>query len=602
MIIPFVILSEEQSDSDLSSFYSDEDSDQRSFQFSEGTGSEDNKRGSDKKGSEEVSTDEGDDVIVESATEIFSGLDLVNFMGQHHLIPAIRLAFLWLIGSKILIHEAGEASTILWLRLTKIFNMLPTGSQFTHDKFLPNTRVSMALRKVLKSQNIDANESYSSDWKKKPMFEDRLARGIDVFENHQSKLEWNVEEDEFEDDSDDDLELGILRILQLNDFCDWLAKVPQSRIAFKEMAIDRSYSEKGKVRVVYLKPSCKDDNPPVGSAYVSEENSDLDQQSDSEQGIDENDTAKEAKTLKNKQTMMQNMAQLWLQQEVKDLEKGSRVSHRTYVIVDHWALISHLKLVKDVMDSRRYVVIIPSTTIQQLDDMKRRNNEAREASRWLERQFQKGNRWLRPQKINEKKLVDRLAYPKRKQREDWYLIKIVECCNHFINMSVVGNEDNPEASRNVKMDVTWITSGDSGIIDGFKTDFEAPPTSRETKDNVPYDNVDESSNIGSIYSFLKTTAGESLQFENITKFVLDNNITRPKMSGNARGSNSHGHDKSPRERNRGFSNRSREQKMGSETDEVNVNDNKPGRRRMRHRRYRVRKSSHTSNTDKKEKL
>ena len=85
------------------------------------------------------------------------------------------------------------------------------------------------------------------------------------------------------------------------------------------------------------------------------------------QDIDENEDKEEI--LNNKQTMMQNMAQLWLQQEVKDLEKGSRVSHRTYVIVDHWALVSHLNLVKDVVDSRRYVVIIPSTTIQQLDDM-----------------------------------------------------------------------------------------------------------------------------------------------------------------------------------------------------------------------------------------
>ena len=591
-----------ESDSDLSSFYSDEDSNEREF-LSSNDASDDNKRDSDSKVSDEDSTDEGDDVIVESATEIFSGLDLVRFMGQHHLIPAIRLAFLWLMGSKTLIHEAGEASSILWFRLTKLFNMLPVGSHFIHEKFLPNSRITAVLQKLLLSENTASKVSTSFDWKKRPMLEDRLSRGVDVFENHQSKLEWNVQDEDFEDSIDnDDVELGILRILQFNEFCDWLADEPQSRIAIKEKSIDESNSESGKARIVYLKAKSSYDNLPVqdNANLGNDANVDSDKHGDGEKENEEDDITKEEKSLKNKQAMMQNMAQLWLQQEVRDLEKGSRVTHRTYVIVDHWALISHLNLVKDVVDSRRYVVIIPSTTIQQLDDMKRRNNEAREASRWLERQFQRGNRWLRPQKANEKKLVDRLAYPKRKQRDDWYLIKIVECCNHFINMSVAGNEENTKPSRDVKMDVTWITSCDSGIIEGFQTDFEVPPPSNDPKDDIPCDNADESSSAGSIFAFLKTTAGENLQFENITKFVADNNITRPKMSRNPRGSSSHGHDKSPRERNRHLaSNRSSERKKGSESDEGSAGENQSRRRRMRHRRYRTRKSSHVSNSDKK---
>ena len=181
-----------ESDSDLSSFYSDEDSNEREF-LSSNDASDDNKRDSDSKMSDEDSTDEGDDVIVESATEIFSGLDLVKFMGQHHLIPAIRLAFLWLMGSKTLIHEAGEASSILWFRLTKLFNMLPVGSHFIHEKFLPNSRITAVLQKLLLSENTASKVSTSFDWKKRPMLEDRLSRGVDVFETHQSKLEWNVQ-------------------------------------------------------------------------------------------------------------------------------------------------------------------------------------------------------------------------------------------------------------------------------------------------------------------------------------------------------------------------------------------------------------------------
>ena len=129
------------------------------------------------------------------------------------------------------------------------------------------------------------------------------------------------------------------------------------------------------------------------------------------------------------------------------------------------------------------VVIIPSATIQQLDDMKRRNNDARVASRWLERQFEKGNRWLRPQKGNEKKLVDRLAYPKRKQRDDWYLIKIVECCNHFINMRSNNIIDEAGASKNIKMNVTWITSSESKIIDSLQKCSEIASSHEKSTDN-----------------------------------------------------------------------------------------------------------------------
>ena len=83
----------------MSSFYSDEDRDERCSESFDGSHDDDGS-GRDQKFSEEMSTDEGDDVIVESATEIFSGLDLVRFMAQHHLIPAIRLAFLWLMESE----------------------------------------------------------------------------------------------------------------------------------------------------------------------------------------------------------------------------------------------------------------------------------------------------------------------------------------------------------------------------------------------------------------------------------------------------------------------------------------------------------------------
>ena len=187
-------------------------------------------------------SDEGDDVVVESATEIFSGFDLVKFMSQHHLVPAIRLAFLWLIDSENLVREAGESSSILWFRLTKLFNMLPVGQDFAHEKFMPNSQITIILGQIFKTDDtINDNKQLNTipTWKKRPMPEDWITKGIDTFKEHQNGLEWDVEQDLVsEHKNKDEIQQGLLRIFQFNDFCDWLTTIPQTRMAIKEKALE----------------------------------------------------------------------------------------------------------------------------------------------------------------------------------------------------------------------------------------------------------------------------------------------------------------------------------------------------------------------------
>ena len=466
--------------------------------------------------SEEESTDEGDDVIIESATEIFSGLDLVKLMGQHHLIPAIRLAFLWLMDSKDLVREAGESSSILWFRLSRLFNILPVGPDFTHEKFVSNNQITMTLKQFFSNDNIsDEKLQPNPTWKTHPMPEDWLTKGIEIFDQHQRGLEWDASEDLLAESQDtcDEVKHGLLRILQLNYFCDWLTSVPQTRMGIRESSATNLDTEKKHGRIVYMKASVENDsfnieNPKIQPDAHTSANESIATDVKIENEVDET---------KNKAAMMQNMAQLWLQQEVKDLEMGSRVSDRTYLVMDHWALISNLNLVKDIVDSRRFIVIIPTATIQQLDDMKRQNNDARVAIKWLEQQFQKGNRWLRPQKAQEKKLVDRLAYPKRKQREDWYFIKIVECCNYFINMRSL-NASGTENTSNIKVNVSWLTSAESEILKNLETYMKNISLESNVMNNEGNEEEDPK-NKNQIFSFLKSTTGES-EYKTLNKMII----------------------------------------------------------------------------------
>lgn len=110
------------------------------------------------------------------------------------------------------------------------------------------------------------------------------------------------------------------------------------------------------------------------------------------------------------------MAHLWLKQEVHELECGGGESGRTsgggrrgetsaaatggtlrgfahyspYIVVDHLALSRHLGLVKEVVASRKFAVIVPVAVIHALDEMKKGDAGARNAIRWLEKQFQDG--------------------------------------------------------------------------------------------------------------------------------------------------------------------------------------------------------------------
>lgn len=99
--------------------------------------------------------------------------------------------------------------------------------------------------------------------------------------------------------------------------------------------------------------------------------------------------------------------------------------------------------------------------VSALDDLKREQSEARDAIRWLESQFHRGNRFFRAQRPQEKAPIPFIKYPKKKDKEMSTYIQIIECC-HFLaqqqkgasnlitlligNQNVLSNGENKEFS------------------------------------------------------------------------------------------------------------------------------------------------------------
>lgn len=66
-----------------------------------------------------------------------------------------------------------------------------------------------------------------------------------------------------------------------------------------------------------------------------------------------------------------------------------------------------------------------------MDDLKKEKIEARDAIRWLEYQFHQGNRFFRAQRPHERAPLPFIKYPKKKDKQAFIYIQIIECCHYL---------------------------------------------------------------------------------------------------------------------------------------------------------------------------
>ncbi|XP_061510227.1 nonsense-mediated mRNA decay factor SMG5 [Anopheles gambiae] len=131
------------------------------------------------------------------------------------------------------------------------------------------------------------------------------------------------------------------------------------------------------------------------------------------------------------------MGQLWLRNEVETLE--SKVNKRAgnvvltpYLVLDSKCLSEYTSIVKNLIKSKKFVVLIPNAVLGDLDELKKHSEGARNAIKWLEVEFSKGNRFLRAQKAHETLPMPLVKIPKKLDREGAVFNHIVQFCNHIV--------------------------------------------------------------------------------------------------------------------------------------------------------------------------
>lgn len=172
------------------------------------------------------------------------------------------------------------------------------------------------------------------------------------------------------------------------------------------------------------------------------------------------------------------MGQLWLRNEVKTLEsKVKRVVNITltpYLMLDSKCLTEYTSIVKNLVKTKKFVILIPTAVLSDLDELKKHSDGARNAIKWLEYEFSKGNRFLRTQKSHEMLPMPLFKIPKKMDREAAVFSQIVQFCNH-----IVSNHADKE-----RTDIITYLSGDSlqdkklhsssyiGILEAIPVKFE----------------------------------------------------------------------------------------------------------------------------------
>lgn len=155
------------------------------------------------------------------------------------------------------------------------------------------------------------------------------------------------------------------------------------------------------------------------------------------------------------------MGELWLKSEVSQLEnKAKKVNLPPYIVPDVDVFLNHHSLLKQLVLSKKFIVLIPFIVVSGLDEYKGTSQRVRDTIRWLENQLRSGHRSLRVQRPNEALSVPFIKYPKKKDKEAWLFLQVVECCNYVCSQST--GEKNPELVTLLTGSKTYL-NGQSGF-------------------------------------------------------------------------------------------------------------------------------------------
>ncbi|ESO94590.1 hypothetical protein LOTGIDRAFT_232390 [Lottia gigantea] len=311
-------------------------------------------------------------------------LDVLNSEG---LLPTVKLMSDWMKCHSHIIDTCAQSSHSLWCRLSVLLNFLPKERQLVeHDQCWFS-----GLQKVI----LDI---HSQDWKQVyPLKEDynlcQLPPLVDVQAgiNYVMKTRASLTE----------IQETFLRIASLRQFGHYLSSIE---------CVEFNYKPE---EAMFFGPSVNSNEEETEKAAQ--------------------DRMREDDRRRNQ--LMKDMAQLRLQDEVNQLEGSlqspDQPTFPPYIIPDTTTLCTSLQYIKQLTQLGCSIIIIPLSVIDGLDYIKKENSKSREAIRWLEMEFKRGNRYIRAQKGQETVHGVNVRSLKKSKRDIWCLLELSGCAQYF---------------------------------------------------------------------------------------------------------------------------------------------------------------------------
>ncbi|CAF3389469.1 unnamed protein product [Rotaria sp. Silwood1] len=321
---------------------------------------------------------------------------IIELLENEYLLSGIKIFCDWLAGNKRLLQMLLPISPGLWSKLALLLNFLPHERDILKSGLIPsNSSIYPLLSKFVETKAF----VFPS-----PMLdEDIQLRAFQSLKVDRNYLKLNLNQLS----SLNKLESTIIRICSLRRFGYYATSIlPNSQFNYDNDKLSF-----------------------IASNSFEQVTSTIDSSSDktSETTVDE----------ERKSRLMRDMAALRLQAEISQLEnslKNEEFSLPPYLVIDSSVLCTNLNLIQKLVQSQRFIIIIPLVVIDVLDELKKEQREARDAIRWLENQFRLGNRFIRTQAVHER-LTNQNKKKNNKNKDFYRFQEILDCCLYFTQQS-----------------------------------------------------------------------------------------------------------------------------------------------------------------------
>ncbi|CAF0867912.1 unnamed protein product [Rotaria sordida] len=280
---------------------------------------------------------------------------IIELLENEYLLSAIKIFCDWLAGNKRLLQMLLPISPGLWSKLALLLNFLPHERDILKSGLIPsNSSIYPLLSKFVETKVF----IFPS-----PMLnEDIRLRSFQSLKVDRNYMKLNLNQLS----SLNKLESTIIRICSLRRFGYYATSIlPNSQFNYDNDKLSFIASNSSEQSTLTIDSSSNQSSDTI----VDEER---------------------------KSRLMRDMAALRLQAEISQLEnslKNEEFSLPPYLVIDSSVLCTNLNLVQKLVQSQRFIIIIPLVVIDILDELKKEQREARDAIRWLENQFRLGNRY-----------------------------------------------------------------------------------------------------------------------------------------------------------------------------------------------------------------